>query len=486
MPHPKKKHPPRPWKQAAAIACALAAIVTIAAIFRDTFAECLGYAATVTETTTAPGDTTATVKEIATSSPGGRFLRDFIIALAVVIGMMIAGVRSYASFTESKTAESRLLNERFAAAAELMAKETANGNPAIAARIGGIYIMEELANSNPARFLRQAVINLIAYIKDNAQLTATPPLKEGRIPDAPRFLGEDVKAAFAVINSLRESHKKGFPAADLDLSHQNFSCLNFNKGQIEGMRFFNWEHTVLQGALLNETDLRGTDLSNADLRGAIFLRTKLNGAELQDADLRLAYLHGASMQGASLLGANLSGAHFPYSDLRGADLWSARIHNACFPSGTRFGETEMPIEECIGEWSESDRHQCLEEMGRLGVKPHPEVRHIGKTVFLRRDMDGKIWGCQGWPHSAHRPDKMPWDFSQYEDGYAIAGILRNFAKKSPGCVKPPEPERAKDLRMQARHALENGKLPQNLPEKWREWLSGVCPDDDSHLVDSLP
>jgi uncharacterized protein YjbI with pentapeptide repeats len=63
-------------------------------------------------------------------------------------------------------------------------------------------------------------------------------------------------------------------------------------------------------------DLRGADLSGADLRDA-----DLRGADLSDADLRDADLRGADLSGAVLRDADLRDA-----DLRGAD-WIPRVTN---------------------------------------------------------------------------------------------------------------------------------------------------------------
>src|SRR5262245_19758791 len=64
-----------------------------------------------------------------------------------------------------------------------------------------------------------------------------------------------------------------------------------------------------------EIDLRGTDLSRADLRVA-----NLRGANLSRADLRVANLRGANLSRADLSGANLSRADLTHADLSGTQL----------------------------------------------------------------------------------------------------------------------------------------------------------------------
>ena len=66
---------------------------------------------------------------------------------------------------------------------------------------------------------------------------------------------------------------------------------------------------------VEEANLRGADLSEADLSGA-----NLIGADLSGADLSGANLHGANLRVADLSGANL----------RGADLSEAEMQNVKF------------------------------------------------------------------------------------------------------------------------------------------------------------
>jgi len=70
-------------------------------------------------------------------------------------------------------------------------------------------------------------------------------------------------------------------------------------------------------------NLRGADLSDADLRGA-----NLSGADLRDADLSDADLRGANLSDADLRGADLRYANLSYANLRGANLRGANLSNA--------------------------------------------------------------------------------------------------------------------------------------------------------------
>ena len=79
----------------------------------------------------------------------------------------------------------------------------------------------------------------------------------------------------------------------------------------------------LRGADLSYADLSGADLSYADLRSA-----NLRGANLRSADLRSADLSGADLRYANLRSADLSDANLRYANLHGANLRYANLHGA--------------------------------------------------------------------------------------------------------------------------------------------------------------
>jgi uncharacterized protein YjbI with pentapeptide repeats len=90
------------------------------------------------------------------------------------------------------------------------------------------------------------------------------------------------------------------------------------------------ERPNLRGANLSEANLHG-----ANLRGANLSEANLHGANLSGANLRWANLHGANLSGANLrwanliwanlYGANLYGANLCGADLRGANLSEANL-----------------------------------------------------------------------------------------------------------------------------------------------------------------
>ena len=87
----------------------------------------------------------------------------------------------------------------------------------------------------------------------------------------------------------------------------------------------------------NWADLRGADLSDANLRWANLRRADLSDANLSDADLSGADLSDANLSDADLSGANLSGADLRWANLSGADLRWANLSDADLSGANLWG-----------------------------------------------------------------------------------------------------------------------------------------------------
>jgi uncharacterized protein YjbI with pentapeptide repeats len=100
------------------------------------------------------------------------------------------------------------------------------------------------------------------------------------------------------------------------------------RGERPNLRGANLSEANLIWANLNGANLRGANLIWADLRGANLCGANLRGANLIWADLRGANLCGADLRGANLSEANLNGANLCGADLRGANLSEANLNGA--------------------------------------------------------------------------------------------------------------------------------------------------------------
>ena len=97
---------------------------------------------------------------------------------------------------------------------------------------------------------------------------------------------------------------------------------------IDGETLHKVEAETLQGANLQEANLRRVNLQGANLQGADLRRVNLQGADLQGANLQVADLWAADLRGANLQGADLWAANLQGTDLQGANLWGANLWGA--------------------------------------------------------------------------------------------------------------------------------------------------------------
>ena len=474
----------------------------------DYLAVFLGYAETVTETVIENGKP---VGKETTSwlSPGARLLRDLLIAAAAFFGIEMAYRRNRAldrqanaTFRQANASRDRIAGEQFSGAAKLLAQKDAENKPAIDARIGGIYSLQTLANNRIEKYGAQVVKTLIAYIKQNAQLTAQPPLeealeeaRENKTAQKARALGEDVKTAFNVLEQLLAAHKKDFAKSgkspdgiklsnqDLSFSGQDFSWLDLSASQVGGLHRYIWSQVNLQDAKLLEANLQGAELTRAELQGAELIRANLQGAKLMRANLQSAKLAWANLQGANLAGADLQHADFMMTQLQGAELaWAdfqdtilwARLQGANL-SKARLQSADLELAK-------------LQDTDLSGAKLDDETK-------LPENLSEKIWhsGQSGLSEIAPRSPDAEWNLTPFlRSGYAFVGVLRNFALRR-GFLVTPDEEKAPaiKLRIAARKLLGENKLPKDdFPQDWRDWLDGIesdgsHPDDLKHYQKSV-
>ena len=88
-------------------------------------------------------------------------------------------------------------------------------------------------------------------------------------------------------------------------------------------------------------DLRGANMSLADMRG-----TNLRGADLSGADLRGANMSGTDLRGADMSGANMSLADMRGTDLRGADMSLADMRGTDMRGSYLSGAKNIPEIAC--------------------------------------------------------------------------------------------------------------------------------------------
>ena len=315
-----------------------------------------------------------------------------------------------------KNESNRIAGERFSDGVKMLAQNNKENKPAIAARVGGIYALQSLVNDYASKYAVQAVKTLIAYVRENAQSTRIP-----RKNMEMSFLGEDVKAAFAVLaqlldarDELPEEKKFKLSDNDLDFSRCDFSHLCLDYRQVNGLRHYKWQGANLQGSGLQGSDLRGSDLQCAEFKGARMQGAQLQGADLRGANLERAHLHNADLRGASLgMGVadktfeqtNLQGTDLRGADLRGADMRGAAFSNADL-SRASLGAVKLQDTDF--------RDAILSGAGGLPELSSDQIWHSGQS---------ELEGVKSIEISSNRV----WDIEPYRNcPYARAGVLRNF------------------------------------------------------------
>ena len=104
------------------------------------------------------------------------------------------------------------------------------------------------------------------------------------------------------------------------------------------------ERADLRGEDLSRADLSGVKLTGADFRGADFRGVKLVCADLSRADFRGVKLTGADLSHAKLLDADFRGVKLTGADFLGADFLGANLRDAVLEGAL--------LRNCIGNGRE--------------------------------------------------------------------------------------------------------------------------------------
>jgi Pentapeptide repeats (8 copies) len=140
-----------------------------------------------------------------------------------------------------------------------------------------------------------------------------------------------------------QSGERDFSDSDFGVLSLHGSCLNYANFRRSKLKQIDWSAADLRGIDLSEANLSRSDMQDADLRGAainnvmMFMAT-LDGANLQGADLSASSLDLTTLARANLQGANLCGTY-----LRGIDLSEANLTGAYFDDKTQFDPDFDPI-----------------------------------------------------------------------------------------------------------------------------------------------
>ena len=128
---------------------------------------------------------------------------------------------------------------------------------------------------------------------------------------------------------------RGANLSSADLSSTYLSSANLSYATLRGanlsyatLRDANLSSADLSYADLSYANLSSADLSGVNLSSATLSSANLRGANLSSADLSSTYLSSANLGGVNLRGANLSSAYLRDSNLSSANLRDANLSSA--------------------------------------------------------------------------------------------------------------------------------------------------------------
>ena len=213
---------------------------------------------------------------------------------------------------QADLAQRGLLNERYQRGAEML------GSGILAARLGGIYALQRLAEEHPERYYIQILSLLCAFARYPTKDEALDEMDDEQEDSVwGRRLRTDVQEVLNIISSrdfrlASLEEKAGFR---IDLSNADL------------------RHGFLRNAHLPNANFSSAKLDHASFDGsylsrAYFDQANLSHAELSDAELSRASFFEAILVDTLLFHANLRGAFLRRADLSGALIMGAKFHNA--------------------------------------------------------------------------------------------------------------------------------------------------------------
>ncbi len=225
-------------------------------------------------------------------------VRNIVLVVVPIVAFPLALWRLIVADRQSKTAQLSLLNERFKQGVEMLV------SPRLAARLGGISILEQLAKES-------VIPHHIQIVELFSTLIRNPPRYE-----------EEIVADTKEKNSVDENLPKDLPALRVDLQTMLWALENrSNKGKAiekEQDYIFDFSKSKLSLAKFGYSDWSSTQFMFADL----------GKASIKDCDMRRSVLTFACLASATFTTSNLSEAHLGNADLSEAEFMEVDLVEA--------------------------------------------------------------------------------------------------------------------------------------------------------------
>ena len=263
---------------------------------------------------------------------GSTTVRNVALVLAGVIALPLAVWRSFVADRQAKTAQQGLLNERYQKGGEMI------GSDVLSVRLAGIYALQRLASEHQQQYHIQVMRLFCAFVrlptKDQSLESGQAPIRSGTLLG----IRQDVESVMAAIGHRTETQKALERKAEfrLDLRGADLSEAQILNADLSKTMF---HHANLSNVHFANTDLTGTSFRDSDLSKAWLYEARFTGADLSSANLSGAMLQGAEMikmnlHSVSLLGANLGRANLSESILQYAKVANAWLDHANLSGAT--------------------------------------------------------------------------------------------------------------------------------------------------------
>ena len=320
---------------------------------------------------------------------GSTTIRNIGLILAGLVALILALWRGAIGERQATAAEQTVSDGRYQRGVEMLASDN------LSARLGGIYSLRNLAESQPEQYHIQVMRMFCAFVRHpppydseeaekasgRAEAEANP---RKHVHGRPRARA-DVQAVMDAIGLRSEAgidieKRAGFTidlnGADLSwtyLEKTDLSNADLTFANLSHAVFYEWRHgsppprssfaqfarkfnpdkePPLPSVYANEkgwrqtytANLSGADLSYANLTAARMEHVNLSGAQIREATLNGVRLGFAYLRGANLFEADLSSRKWLYTGLSGADLTDASLR------GSKCVGVEMRAAVLHGTW----------------------------------------------------------------------------------------------------------------------------------------
>ena len=181
------------------------------------------------------------------------------------------------------------------------------GSEVVSVRLGGIYALDRLASAHPEQYQIQVMELFCAFARN--------PTKRGE-----EGVPTEVHSEYDQCSS-EPAVREDVQAVLTAISYRSRARLRY-EWATDDFRL------DLRGAYLQDTALRGANLSGAILSRVDLSLAEMSGAMLDSSDLRSANLNSAMLSQVNLMGANMVNANLTGVDLTRANLTKANLYRA--------------------------------------------------------------------------------------------------------------------------------------------------------------